>query len=196
MQGAKIYNNVMVDTGINVPSNGMITVKIANDVKIYNNTIIGAGPSVNNRAIYLNDGPSSGTSPQNIDIKNNIISGVKFAVGFQPGSTLTADYNDYYNNDATPFSSTGGGNINFATWQSQGRDAHGTTANPQLDVNLNVDYKLTSSSPASIKTGGTNLSSIFTIDKSTATRPQTGGWSIGAYDANIKRPTSPITTLK
>lgn len=182
LNGAKIYNNILIDTGIRMPVNGMITVKAADEVKIYNNAIIGAGSSVANRAIYLNSQNYNGIDyPLNIDIKNNIISGVKWAVGIQPGSTLTADYNDYYNNDATPFSNIAGtASINFTNWQADGHDAHGMNINPQLGVN----YKFTLSSPTNIKSGGVNLSSIFNTDKDGVVRPGVAGWSLGAYQDN------------
>jgi hypothetical protein len=46
---------------------------------------------------------------------------------------------------------------------------------------MGSNWALTSSTPSSITTGGKNLSTFFTDDKAGATRPATGGWSIGAY---------------
>jgi hypothetical protein len=43
------------------------------------------------------------------------------------------------------------------------------------------NWALTSTTPSLITTGGKNFSSLFTDDKVGATRPATGGWSIGAY---------------
>ncbi len=51
---------------------------------------------------------------------------------------------------------------------------------PAVDI-MGSNWDLTDSTPPSITTGGKNFSSLFTDDKAGATRPATGGWSMGAY---------------
>ena len=184
MQNVKIYNNVLVNTGTNYASNGMIGIKAADGVKIYNNTLVGAGTSNNIGIYWLSSG---GVTSQGGDIKNNIISSVRTFIGWDSGTTFTSNYNNFYNGNSSPFYDSSTGFYNLIWWTGQGYDANGATVNPQLDSN----YKLTSSSPASIKRGGANLSSIFTIDKDNMPRLAVAGWSLGAYQAKI--PNSPTS---
>ena len=182
MQNVKIYNNVLVNTGTNYASGGMIGIKSADGVKIYNNTLIGNYPNYNgNIGIFFNS--SGSTYSQGSIVQNNIISGVKLFYGWNgtlgTDTIFTADYNDNYNGGSSPYN-----NLSRDWWLAQGYDANGATVNPQLDSN----YKLTSSSPASIKRGGANLSSIFTIDKDNMPRLAVAGWSLGAYQVIAPNP--------
>lgn len=183
MQNVMVYNNVCVNTGANFAGNGLITVKAADGVKIYNNTLIGNAAQAN-RGIYLNS--NLGHEPQNVDIKNNIFDNIQYYICWLPGTTWTADYNSYYGGVSSPFFD-GSTLYNYSSWQGQGYDAHGTTVIPQLSLS----YQLTTASSNTLKVGGVNLSNIFTVDRSGLTRPQAGGWSIGAYQFNGRRPNPP-----
>lgn len=178
-----VYNNVVVNTGVNRAANGMIDVTGNDGAKIFNNTIIGAGGTAPNIGLSLGSGSGDGKIAQNVSIENNIFSGIFYFVSYVVGTTFTAfDYNDYYDSNATPFYN--GSFHNLTWWQAQGYDTHGMTANPLLDIN----YKITTSSPTILHSGGTNLSSIFTIDKDNLTRPAVGGWSLGAYQSKFPNP--------
>lgn len=178
MKNVKIYNNVLVNTGSNYASNGMITVKAADNVKIYNNTLVGAGPS-NNQGIYWNS--NSGVTPQGAELKNNVISGVRTIMAWAVGTTWTSDNNNFFNyNPSYIFQDSSNAWYSLLWWNGQGYDAQGTTEDPKLGIS----YALTSSSPASVKSGGADLSSVFTSDKNgVVTRPSGSGWSMGAYQA-------------
>jgi hypothetical protein len=140
----------------------------------------------------------SGSSP---DIRNNIVfcvAGVQ-QIGFWEQTTNHPAF--FNNNDvfacptALYYLNGDGYQNNFTdmnasfTWCS-GNDCvdplfastNGPDGNCQ-DV-LDNDWRLTVSSPASVKTGGLDLGALFTVDRDNVTRTGDGttGWSIGAYE--------------
>ena len=149
-----------------------------NSVKLYNNTIdAGSSASTNYGIAFL------GSSSSNVISNNNII-------GRDPATTtclrdqVTTDSltslqnNNLFQCDTLYYNFAG--SYLYATIV----DLHTATAftasgNVSVDpvVVSATDYHLTASSPASIKTGGLNLSSIFTDDKDGVARE----FSIGAY---------------
>lgn len=107
---------------------------------------------------------------------------------YKTGTTF--DYNAYYDasirdvshdNDSDP-------TWNLSQWQALGYDTHGPHAggaamsavNPYVtnESILGYDMHLTASTPVSVKTGGSNLSMYFTLDKDKKAR---SSWSLGAY---------------
>lgn len=116
-----------------------------------------------NNVLYKNSGGSSAGEVDfegaltSIDWRNNIISangsGSRYIRSVAQTGTVTIDYNDYFNGDATPFvynSSI----ISFATWQAEAftPDAHSLASDP-LFVNPSAgNFHLGAGSPA-IKAG-------------------------------------------
>ena len=176
----KIYNNVMVDTGLNSVNNGMLTIKATPNVRIYNNTFVGAGPTVNNIAIFFNNRVS--TYSVGSIMENNIISGVKDFVGWNgvlgTDTIFSSDYNDHFNGDPSePY--TG---LPRSAWVALGYDVHGTVEDPQLDSNENLTAS-TQSGSLHVRNGGINLNAqIGVLDKAGNARPAIGSWDIGAYE--------------
>ncbi|MFZ4617263.1 MAG: immunoglobulin-like domain-containing protein [Rectinemataceae bacterium] len=108
--------------------------------------------------IYSNAGTTWSTS---LTVRNNSISGV--SVPYSMVRTNT----------------TG---LNFASWTT------GNTSDIPVFVNVASDWRLASSTPSGILTGGINGAGespawAFSDDADGATRPSSGGWSMGAYKA-------------
>ncbi|MCK9417959.1 MAG: hypothetical protein M0R70_01110 [Nitrospirae bacterium] len=184
-----IYNNILACESGQCPSLGNIAIKGrttspgASSPKVYNNTIIGVdGTGSSGSGIYL--GNDSNMTPI---IINNIIKYQYMGINDAGGSaTITSDSNDFNGNNWVGHK--GSYYTTLVNWQALGSDLHSTDANPQLDAN----YRLTASSPASVTAGGVNLSSLFTIDKDNHVRPSAPvPWSIGAYQYLGRRPTAP-----
>jgi len=172
---ARIYNNVCVNTtSSNYAANGIITIKGTDGAKIYNNTIVSAAGPDHDTGINLND--YSSYQAINTDIENNIISGARCLIFWQPGSTWISDYNNFYGYNLSYAFQQYNTPYMMSWWNGQGYDAHGSTSNPSLDSN----YKPTGGSPV-INTG-TSLSSYFTTDKDGISRLQGSAWDIGAYE--------------
>ena len=130
-------------------------------------------------------------------------------------SQITSDNNLYYNERTGGGFSCAGTYYTFSTWQSSlGKDTHGnevpyTTPNAETALNLNSDYAPTSSSlaiglganltglaiapldvdaPANFGAGGS-------CGTGCASRPSSGAWTAGAYNAASGGPPLPPTGL-
>lgn len=195
-----IRNNLSVNPLTHNIGNVLIS-SGADSIWIENNTFIArdysgtaSGEIISNITIYTAVGSKVGDS---VWVRNNIFyndNNMALAYNVRLTDVATSfkgviDYNAYYNPDAISFYA--GSSVNFATWQSYGYDAHsnfyttGTTFFTSLPAtgltSSNGDYRLNSSAPTFLKTGGLNLTTRFTTDYTGATRPSTGGWSMGAY---------------
>jgi hypothetical protein len=99
-----------------------------------------------------------------------------------------------FNGGATPFSqstSSSSSPLTFSQWQALGYDTHGTTNNP----NLNGSYIPQPSSSAI--NAGANLTNLgiagLDTDLAGNSRPETGAWTIGAYQYGSTPPPTPGT---
>lgn len=114
--------------------------------------------------------------------------------------TLVADHNYYV--QVTSFATNCYGvepwcdsDYSWSHWQDLGYDTTGSTnssADPSTILNTST-WQPVANSP--LINAGTNLSSIFTLDKSKDLRGQGGGWDIGAYEyapgGNTTPPSAP-----
>jgi hypothetical protein len=170
--GAQIFNNVIALIGpLNQTDNGFIFLKGSGTVgqqsanaRIYNNTLVSD-----------NEGQGIGfSSNSGHDIRNNLMSGLAYAIYTPPGSSVaTSDYNDF-------FGATNYGNFNtLSGWQGLGFDTHSKTTDPKLDSNFNLQ------STSTILGLGVNLTSLgissLNTDMQGAVRPASGPWDFGAF---------------
>jgi hypothetical protein len=163
----QIFNNVIALTGkLNQPADGFIYLKSgqSSNAKIFNNILVD-----DNEGMGIAFAGSTGH-----DIRNNIMSGVAYAIYTPPGSSVAAsDYNVFY--QTVSF-----GNFNtFASWRGSGFDSHSVVGDPRLDAN----YAPQSGSSAIGM--GVNLTPLgiasLNADLHGAIRPPSGAWEAGAY---------------
>ncbi len=162
-----IFNNILVNTGDSFPANGMITAS----GEIYENTI-----AMFNPGNCINAGPDS-------RIKNNLLYNCAAAIGIhEPGGQTGIDFN-LFSGDPDFATVDSNGTFHFLTfteWQAAGFDLHSQIADPQFVNPASYDFHLSPASPAI--NAGTVLSDPVAFDKEGRTRPQGGGWDIGAYE--------------
>lgn len=101
-----------------------LIVLTSSDIKLYNNTIIGATGS----AIYVGTSSESGPASR-VDIRNNVLQGTGADLAFSPVASsvsgLVVDYNHYVNSAVN--------GKTFAAWLSQGFEKHASTGQVSLD---------------------------------------------------------------
>lgn len=165
-----IYNNVFLCNPNDAPADGMITT--LNSI-VANNTFIGEGAgnaiAVSARTLY-----------------NNLAVNCTFVLdNYADTGTLVADYDYGYNlTRGAEYSYATGGTSRFDTfaqWQALGFDMHGSD---RINPLLNSNGTLRAGSP--MVSAGTNLSSLFTIDAAGNPRPETGNWTVGAYQVSAQ----------
>jgi hypothetical protein len=204
----QVFNNVMTslsnDAGF---SNGFFGVRgntgaVTNFV-LYNNTFRGNSDSNTiggGNCIRITGGPSStGT------IENNIFDNCGIA-GDIEDSTVTSDYNYYYNFGSSNFGSTF---LTWTQWQSAGNDAHGIcgrtggteggcpNGGDPLSGVTGPPYTLPANSPAI--GAATNLTGLgikpLDFDMAAVARPSSGNWDASAYQVSTGPPPNPPTGL-
>ncbi len=173
--GVQIFNNKLVGSGaLNMPDNGFILLKGAvaaaqssGSALVYNNVFVS-----DKEGVGINLSSNSGH-----DIRNNIMSGVAYAIYTPPGSSVAkSDYNVFYG-------ATNWGNFStLSSWQGAGFDLHSKTADPKLDSNFKPQ------SGSSAIGVGVNLSTLgisaLDADVEGIGRPGSGSWDLGAYVFN------------
>ena len=188
---ANIYNNtwrysqkdrIVYLNNTGAPSNPQL-------VNIFNNSfIITYSPAVNM------DGP--GYNNSTINVKNNIFydtqtgSGNNFCVYFNTTNLMLGlrfDYNHYYGfNTGGKYWGGTFGELNVTQMRAIGYETNGASGDPlyvalsSASAPLAADLALQITSPC--RDVGTNLSTYFTTDKNSITRPQGSAWDIGAYE--------------
>ena len=207
-----VANNVFIgrvtDTRLPTPRPGDGGVSMgASNFYILNNTFIGINGGGFNWPIRLGDwsgcwGPGQSCN-QNHVIENNIIYSPSSGGTIRSDTSArnnTIDYNHYFTTSDQPFGYHWSDNSSlrdsnwkksYDEWRALGYDAHSiqnTATDPKLvdptDFNddTEIDVSLRSDSPDTVN--GVNLSNIFTLDAAGNPRPTTGGWSLGAFQAN------------
>ena len=173
----RIYNNVIkyLNTGSSLVYNGLpLDTNLA--TLVYNNTLhVGNSPN----GIHV--------SGSRAVVKNNLVYGTGttriFHVMFDDAlsSWSNCDYNLYWNaNAGSPGSlvvSAAGSGRTLAQMRSLGADQHSLEVNPNLNTSTLAPN---AGSPA--LDAGTDLSSVFTMDRTGLARPQGARWDIGAYE--------------
>jgi hypothetical protein len=168
--GNEFYNNVVYDN----PNEGLKVEYGATNTLVYNNTFYNNGSygiSVGYNLAFGGGGPGSGA--QNTQIFNNISYGNGNTSIMNYGQSTTVEYNP---TDSVPVMNgthAGGGTGN-------GTSSNNITNSNPLFVNAaGGDFHLQSSSPA-INAG--LIEAIVATDCEGTTRPQGGGYDIGAYE--------------
>jgi|GEM_PF-6913288 hypothetical protein len=155
-------------------------------------------PMVYNNVLN-NTGPNSPTNGL-VEMKENITSGQLYnntfdcgsagfnAIHWELGSASKALNNVFLNCGSAFANDDGSGSMSHdytAYWNTPiGSDAHIVTANPLLSAILAPIL----GSP--LATAGENLTSYFSTDLTGATRPASGSWTLGAYQATGTTTTS------
>jgi hypothetical protein len=182
--GAVVFNNRVVLYGShNQGDNGSIFCKgsgtpaeSCRNATIVNNTVVGDA------------GTCFETSSTGTVFKNNICSGMPYAVYTPNGETstiITANNNDYWGTTQWGKFDT------FSGWQAKGFDTNGVIGDPKLDSN----YSPTTGSAAFNL--GANLTSLaiaqLNVDATGTTRPASGAWPAGALNGGPPiAPNSPL----
>ena len=178
-----IYDNLLLQTDGTAPGDGLIYLfpqgTLPNETyEVLNNTAY-ASEQVGTAFAYLLPSSSPGYTPL-MTFSNNIVDGLNTAIAgyYAQYAGIYSDYNDYYGCNPTElFSQSTGDSAVYNTWSqwngTDGRDAHGTQGNP----NLNGSYvpQPTSAAIAS----GADLSALFTTDLDGNSWPA-NGWGMGA----------------
>jgi hypothetical protein len=192
-----VYNNVFSNAGQTQGlSNALMEGSSpGNQVFYYNNTIIGAGPAVDNRAGCL---LVQGTAA----VINNVITLCNQLVYYQNSPAVPSvspiDYNAYGTADTSRVFVTDSAGVftSLGAWRSYTKQEANSTYN-QSGLKLNVDGTLTSGSPI-VSQQGMNLSSVCNQNanltalcfdsslghqRTPTPRPATGSWAIGALNS-------------
>ncbi|MHA2426510.1 MAG: choice-of-anchor Q domain-containing protein [Candidatus Hermodarchaeia archaeon] len=143
---------------------------------LYENTFYGHDyPDVTaNRSVYV-----QGTADY-IYIKNNIFTGYRWMAEFTSAlSNLTSDYNCINEEDPSNYVVKWGASYDtFSDWKTRGYDTNSKNTDPDINT---TTLKLNSiSSPP--YDAGEALGGIYNEDLERISRPQGGGWDMGAYE--------------
>lgn len=181
----KVYNNLFKPSAYLQMSNGIVNLN-GNILMFDNNTIIGLSVA-GDHCLQFGGRSLTGTLTE---AYNNNVTGCAGNLFVENSSyTLgTIDYNNWGNNpSSTPWvinCSSGCTTLNFAGWQAQGFDAHGSFGSSSTYLKLNSDGTLQAGSPAI--GSGLNLTSegITALDSDIRglARPSSGAWDTGAFN--------------
>jgi len=182
----QIFNNTFDKTDTPAASTGLFVAYSANGVLV-NNTFLDAGNS-------SNPWPSINITASGWTVENNIESGSGYYVLNTAEGSYTSDRNIYYNasyNDPWQWGGCGGpcqyGSL--SSWRTAcSCDPNTIQSNPLLNSNLSIP----TGSPA--QSLGANLTSLgitaLNSDITGASRPSTGFWDSGAYNAPAAPPSN------
>jgi len=152
----------------------------SNGLLILNNSMANIGTNAMSAAIDV------WGNYQNVVVKNNIASGMQYAVYVEDsggtGTTFVSDYNMW--NSSSGELVFGSSFQSYSQWQAAGRDAHGVLGIDPAWVAPPGNEQLTSGSKAI--GAGVNLTSLaitaLDSDNLGNARPSSGAWDIGAYE--------------
>jgi hypothetical protein len=154
----------------------------ATGVQIYNNSLVNVGTNAMSAGMRLD------SDTANMTVKNNIISGMQYALYIHNTTGTPVGFVSDYN----LLNPTGGLDWlesieSYAQWKALGFDTHGALGvNPDF-VAAPGNEQLSASSPALSMGAGTNLTSlsipVLDADLDGVPRPGSGAWDIGAYQA-------------
>jgi hypothetical protein len=146
----------------------------------FNNVILGPSGNTKYAVGYETDGYSGDI------VKNNIFMnlGMAFYLAGAANSTITSDNNVCYN-----IGSSGWNFGSYANWRSSGQDADSPPAT-NVNPNLNANYIPQAGSNAIGAAINLTPLNIVTLDsdKAGASRPPSGSWDAGSYQASAVPP--------
>jgi hypothetical protein len=162
-------------------------------VSIYNNSLVNAGTNAMSGAIDIVGGQT------NVTLKNNIASGMSYAVVIEDTASQVGFVSDYNLWNPTVGFQVNAVDQNSAQWKALGYDAHSVFGSDPSWVSAPGNEHLNSGSPA--RNAGTNLTSlgitILDSDHDGVGRP--GGataWDVGAHQfAGAPSPPSILTVI-
>jgi hypothetical protein len=177
-----IYNNLFSETNAasHPPTNGDISLQ-GNNWYVLNNTFINDTNAGRGGGALQAD---SGTGTKSY---GNVLVSPSTAVNFPSNASMSAsNYNVYYNvGTSVPYLYRGVSYKTLSTYTAAtGLDVNSTTVNPQLSS----DKPSVSSVAASLEGNMSYLCSTFRAlcyDRSGASRPASGDWAAGAYQATL-----------
>lgn len=169
----------MFDSLIVISANGNAK---ATGVQIYNNSLANIGTNAMSAGMRLD------SDTANMTVRNNIISGMSTALYIHNISGAPVGFSSDYN---LLNSSSGLDWLesfeSYSQWQAQGFDTHGELGVDPGWVAAPGNEQLTTTSPALKLGAGSNLTSlsisILDSDIAGASRPSSGAWDAGAYQA-------------
>ena len=185
-----IYNNVFLQNSTSFNwNNGFINLgnldgSNPSTTKLYNNTAVaGAGQNAYLfQLAYAVDmrGNALVTSNSSTGVVINLISNV----------TGTIDYN-YYASPLNPFQISNAGKT-FAQWQAAGRDAHGGTGTPPMNISTSTGQPSANFAGISNAQNLSNLGiATLDMDKAGNARPSAGDWDVGAFQFSTSSSSQP-----
>ena len=194
LPGVQIYNNVLITTTGDGPSNAFITIGTGvTNSEVFNNTLSGSA--------------SQGISGQlNPTFKNNIIDGVFTGIFLNSSyTTPTSNYNDIYGLTGGTQSMIAGGSSysTVAAWTTgTALDANSVTTNPNLTAAFMLQANLTGTNLTSLSIAGLDVGApqYFGVSYACGTgcvaRPSSGNWDMGAYPySSAGVPVAPAPTM-
>lgn len=169
IDGAEIHNNVLEVTGNSgFPSNGLLFVGSggqANDVRIYNNTIVTGGGG----------GNGIGAANNIAKIHNNIIKSGAHPIFVSGGGTVgESNYNRFIGGTTIRL---GNAFVALNEWQAN----YGNDVNSEVG-DIEFGFRLRPVGCAGTIDRGSPLPSAYVMDFLDRIRPAGGQWDIGAYE--------------
>jgi hypothetical protein len=121
-----------------------------------------------------------------VDVKNNIISGCKYAYDFEEGTqNSTIDYNNVYTSDASYVGKWNKIFKSWSDWRSSGNDVNSLKQDPKYISAFNLGIQPISPSRGT----GINQSQYFNAD--ILGIPRSASWDMGAYGYSSQTMTPP-----
>ena len=185
-----IYNNSLIDTCSGNDTNGLFAIGSDSGFNFYDNTLIGTAADVC-------AGVSMGT---NVTFINNVMTGCAQLIYQASGGSFASGglHNNIYANcsGSNCFAYPGGYTTSFAAWQSHtGQDASPSAYATSAGLNSSG----VPNSGSVVIGNGANLTSLgitaLNSDITSASRPSTGAWTIGAYNYGSSPPQASTPTF-
>lgn len=173
--GNGIFNLLLANNVISFLTGG------ANDGAIYLFNV--KNSTIANNTLYDASGMYNGVrldpTTSNVNFYNNIFSGFKLNYYLVPGATTKPTISNYNLYSGIGSFRVDGAYNSLTAWKALGYDTNAIVSDPLLVSPNTGNFTLGSGSSAI--GSGTNLSTLFSTDINGNARPNTGSWTVGAY---------------